>query len=288
MQIQYEIRYPAVKSKRGSKRKAKTTESADNNTESPPSKPLPLYRLVNSTLLPTVPDLATFLYETPPTRGADEHAHISHPLQSSLLDPANRNSVYRHVLSIFARYIQHTAFTARAIDAEIQVVWGRKLRFDTTLGRVRPVWDYALKGAKTQKAKRERGEYNRPTGPKNGAGSEDNSAEAKKDDIKEADDAKGAKDGEKSDKATNYGGRTSNESEKNGVVKSTGGAPVGRSLSEELRGLGDEQVEPSEGGDRQQNPATEVNEDAQPPRKKVKREAGESDDEYSDSEHYSP
>lgn len=30
------------------------------------------------------------------------------------------------------------------------------------LGRVRVLWDYALKGARTQRAKRERGEYNRP------------------------------------------------------------------------------------------------------------------------------
>lgn len=34
------------------------------------------------------------------------------------------------------------------------------MRYDAQLGRVRPTWDYALKGAKTQKEKRKRGDYN--------------------------------------------------------------------------------------------------------------------------------
>jgi len=36
------------------------------------------------------------------------------------------------------------------------------VRYDAVLGRVRALWDYALKGAKTQRGRRERGEYNRP------------------------------------------------------------------------------------------------------------------------------
>lgn len=37
------------------------------------------------------------------------------------------------------------------------------MRYDAVLGRVRVLWDYALKGARTQREKRERGEYNRPS-----------------------------------------------------------------------------------------------------------------------------
>lgn len=61
------------------------------------------------------------------------------------------------------------------MDAEIQVAFGRKVRYDAVLGRVRALWDYALKGARTQRAKRERGEYNRPQTQqkKGGGGSEE-------------------------------------------------------------------------------------------------------------------
>lgn len=63
---------------------------------------------------------------------------------------------------MFARYMANTSFSTNVMDAEIQVAFGRKVRYDAVLGRVRALWDYALKGARTQKAKRERGEYNRP------------------------------------------------------------------------------------------------------------------------------
>ena len=58
--------------------------------------------------------------------------------------------------------MQHTFFRSSLVEAEIQCVWGRKVRWDGALGRVRALWDYALKGAKTQREKRERGDYNRP------------------------------------------------------------------------------------------------------------------------------
>lgn len=48
------------------------------------------------------------------------------------------------------------------MEAEFQVAYGRKVRYDCQLGRVRVLWDYALKGAKTQAEKRKRGDYNRP------------------------------------------------------------------------------------------------------------------------------
>lgn len=73
---------------------------------------------------------------------------------------------------MLARYLQHTAFTCTAMEAEFQVAYGRKVRYDCQLGRVRALWDYALKGAKTQAEKRKRGEYNRPVAveKKNGVG----------------------------------------------------------------------------------------------------------------------
>jgi len=62
------------------------------------------------------------------------------------------------------------------MDAEIQVAFGRKVRYDAVLGRVRALYDYALKGARTQRAKRERGEYNRPqTQQKKGGGASEES-----------------------------------------------------------------------------------------------------------------
>lgn len=114
--------------------------------------------LHGTTILPSSPDLSTFLHKTPPTRGADEHVLITHPLHSHLLD----SPTYSQSLSILARYMQHTALTSGLMDAEIQCVWGRKVRYDAILGRVRCLWNSALKSAKTMRAKRERGEYNRP------------------------------------------------------------------------------------------------------------------------------
>ena len=57
------------------------------------------------------------------------------------------------------------------MDAEVQVAFGRKVRYDSVLGRVRLLWDYALRGARTQREKRERGEYNRPRKEGVGGGS---------------------------------------------------------------------------------------------------------------------
>lgn len=110
--------------------------------------------LHNFSIVPAVPDLYTYLYHTPASRGADSHTLVSHPNQSHLLDPAD--------LSTLARYMQQTFCTSKVMDTEIQVAYGRKVKYDAQLGRIRQVYDYALKGAKTQKLKRERGEYNRP------------------------------------------------------------------------------------------------------------------------------
>lgn len=110
--------------------------------------------LINTSIFPSSPDLPNFLYHTPPTRGADSHEIYTHPEQTPQLPPAH--------LSMFARYMANTCFSTNVMDAEIQLVFGRKVRYDAVLGRVRALWDYALKGARTQKAKRERGEYNRP------------------------------------------------------------------------------------------------------------------------------
>jgi len=110
--------------------------------------------LINTSIFPSSPDLPNFLYHTPPTRGADSHEIYTHPEQTPQLPSAH--------LSMFARYMANTSFSTNVMDAEIQVAFGRKVRYDAVLGRVRALWDYALKGARTQKAKRERGEYNRP------------------------------------------------------------------------------------------------------------------------------
>ena len=171
MSIQYEITTP-----KGSPRSEVKENSRSDLSSSPPvgsdkntvavdssrqNRPSRVWNLTNVTLLPQIPSVPQFLYETPPTRGADEHTRIAHPSHSHLLDPTNAQSMQRHALSIFARYIQQTSLTTQVIDADIQVVWGRKLKYDRTLERARPLWDYALKGAKTQKAKRARGDYNR-------------------------------------------------------------------------------------------------------------------------------
>ncbi|KAK5069854.1 hypothetical protein LTR64_007963 [Lithohypha guttulata] len=132
----------------------------ENEIEAAPRIP-GLWTLYNLTIIPSNPDLYTYLYHTPASRGADTHTLVSHPTQSHLLPPDD--------LSTFARYLQHTFCTSKVMDAEVQVAWGRKVRYDNILGRVRPVWDNALKGAKTQKLKRERGEYNRPTVSKSSA-----------------------------------------------------------------------------------------------------------------------
>ncbi|KAK5954066.1 hypothetical protein OHC33_004637 [Knufia fluminis] len=122
------------------------------------------WTLIHTSIFPSSPDLFTFLHHTPPTRGADEHELFTHPRQTSQLPGG--------YLSMFARYMAQTAFGSTIMDAEVQVAFGRKVRYDSVLGRVRALWDYALKGAKTQRAKRERGEYNRPTkgGSSGGAG----------------------------------------------------------------------------------------------------------------------
>ena len=134
---------------------------ADLSTSPPPTpKILGRWLLHNTTVLPTSPTIHEFLHHTPPTRGADSHALITHPSQTHLL--TTPSSPHATSLSIFARYMQHTFFKSSLVEAEIQCVWGRKVRWDNVLGRVRAVWDYALKGAKTQREKRERGDYNRP------------------------------------------------------------------------------------------------------------------------------
>lgn len=112
----------------------------------------------STTIFPLSPDLHTFLWDTPPNRGADEIASYHHPSQTAILPAKN--------LSMLARYLQHTAFTCTAIEAEFQVAWGRRVRYDAQLGRVRATWEYALRGARTQAEKRRRGEYNRFPAPK--------------------------------------------------------------------------------------------------------------------------
>lgn len=112
------------------------------------------WHLQGTTIFPSQPSLATFLWSTPPNRGADEISRYFHPTQSHILPPSH--------LSTLARYLQQSAFTCTAMEGEFQIAWGRKVRFDAVLGRVRAVYDHALKGAKTQAEKRKRGEYNRP------------------------------------------------------------------------------------------------------------------------------
>lgn len=62
---------------------------------------------------------------------------------------------------MFARYMQHTALNCTAIEAEFQVAYGRKVRYDHSLGRVRVNWDNSIKGAKTVKERKERDERQR-------------------------------------------------------------------------------------------------------------------------------
>lgn len=135
----------------------------DNDQSSPSPTPTQapttvpgVWHLHGTTIFPAQPPLPIFLWSTPPNRGADEISRYHHPTQSHILPPSH--------LSMLARYLQHTAFTCTAMEAEFQVVWGRKVRYDSVLGRVRATYDHALKGAKTQAEKRKRGEYNRPVG----------------------------------------------------------------------------------------------------------------------------
>jgi len=48
------------------------------------------------------------------------------------------------------------------MDAEFQVCWGHRVRYDAVIGRVRATFRNAIKGAATQAKRREAGDYNRP------------------------------------------------------------------------------------------------------------------------------
>lgn len=182
--------------------------------------------------------------------------------------------------------MQHTIFTSRAIDAEIQVVWGRKLRFDPVLGRVRPLWDYALKGAKTQKAKRERGEYNRPTvTPKKKKKKNDTTTSAEPD----------TDNGERKDRSqknTAHPGKgESKDYLKGSVLSRVAGNAIGQVKRRNLGNGEDKQFEPENDIEAQETITLVrgAREEGvrEPPRKKLKQEYRASGSEYSESETYS-
>lgn len=175
--------------------------------------------------------------------------------------------------------MQHTIFTARAIDAEIQTVWGRKLRFDPVLGRVRPVWDYALKGAKTQRLKRERGEYNRPTNTTKKSKKRSDGEKTR------VGDDEGKK--ERSEKGAHPGKGSSKEFLKNGGLNRSKQTSLQQVSVDNAVDEDDGMFVPEDTMEVQR--AAELNEavTVEPPRKRVKREGQVSGSEWSESETYS-
>lgn len=104
--------------------------------------------------MPVIPTPYDFLFNTIATHGADQHVNYSAQHQP----PTDG-------VRALAQYVWFSAFRASAMEAEFQVAYGRKVRYDSTIGRIRATYDYALKGAKTQALKRAQGLYNVPALP---------------------------------------------------------------------------------------------------------------------------
>lgn len=182
--------------------------------------------------------------------------------------------------------MQYSIFVSRAIDAEIQTVWGRKLRFDPTLGRVRPVWDYALKGAKTQRAKRERGEYNRtPVVKKKKRDENDGGADvdhnSRNDKTKDREAAR-----ERSEKGAHPGQGDSKSYLKDSVLSKAARSTLGQGTSEIIDDASGEQFEPEDTIEVRRPVELASVADVEPAKKKQKVKQ-ERESEFSDSEHYS-
>ena len=62
---------------------------------------------------------------------------------------------------MFARYMQQTAFRANAMDAEFQIAFGKRVRYDWAIGRIRLVSHHAVQSARTAREKREKNEHTR-------------------------------------------------------------------------------------------------------------------------------
>lgn len=64
--------------------------------------------------------------------------------------------------------MQQTALTTAVVAAEVQCVFGRKVRYDAGLGRVRLNWDYAIRGAETMRRRRRERSGRRVKGERGG------------------------------------------------------------------------------------------------------------------------